>query len=658
MSPEDDQLQHPSGRLANHEVEMPAVSRGWNPIAQSDDHQPPPASTNNTNNSASPKKPTVNGNGNGVLLSPLSSLLPSSETTSSSNIIIIAPKNAATVISNGNGIAAALSQQNGNQLNANGSALQAAPTTTKNGTAMVQLPMTITTPSANTITLNGNGTALHNNSHPQHHPSTKSNMISNTNSTAADSAGATNNNDVWSMSPALAAAQSATTSPARIEKNGWKELPQEEQDEHHTVHRNGTSNGSNGNNTGTSATGGGLGGSTTPSNGGNAAAATVLGATASSLGTVEKLHTAEDDPLTGVICKDIDPDELSTCGIGACQPKWARMFATTKSFMCVFLIAWVLQGMYFTYVVSVITTIEKLFQIKSKTSGMLLSATEVGQIGTALLLTYFAGQGHRPRWIACGMVLFAVSAFGCSIPHFMYGSELLHANNALYGGRGVSTAGVSGAEPRGPYSDALRVQSTTATASSKLDDLADRVLPVLAAAEAAATAAAAAQNNSDLYHSSSSSSGGGFEYNLCRANGNGTSTFDGACKTEQLEEQAQHSQITYTVLVMLVICMLGVGIGQTAVATLGIPFIDDNVASRESAIYIGALVCQPYSPDRNLNQIIGGWFINCVELLSGFCDARSYYDWSTHFGTDKRFYAGLGLYTAARRLDGSGLRSR
>lgn len=465
------------------------------------------------------------------------------------------------------------------------------------------------------------------------------------------------------MSPALAAAQSATTSPARIEKNGWKELPQEEQDEHHTVHRNGTSNGSNGNNTGASATGGGLGGTTTPSNGGaNAVAATVLGATASSLGIVEKLHTAEDDPLTGVICKDIDPDELSTCGIGACQPKWARMFATTKSFMCVFLIAWVLQGMYFTYVVSVITTIEKLFQIKSKTSGMLLSATEVGQIGTALLLTYFAGQGHRPRWIACGMVLFAVSAFGCSIPHFMYGSELLHANNALYGGRGVSTAGVSGAEPRGPYSDALRVQTTTATAGSKLDDLADRVLPVLAAAEAAATAAAAAaQNNSDLYHSSSSSgANGGFEYNLCRANGNGTSTFDGACKTEQLEEQAQHSQITYTVLVMLVICMLGVGIGQTAVATLGIPFIDDNVASRESAIYIGKFVCHSSSPDRNPNRIIDGWFINCGELLSVlfFCDARSYYDWSTHFGTDKRFYAGLGLYTAARRLDGSGLRSR
>lgn len=48
--------------------------------------------------------------------------------------------------------------------------------------------------------------------------------------------------------------------------------------------------------------------------------------------------------------------------------------------------------MYYTYFVSVITTIEKLFQIKSKTTGLLMSATEIGQIVTALFLTYYAGM--------------------------------------------------------------------------------------------------------------------------------------------------------------------------------------------------------------------------------------------------------------------------
>lgn len=84
-----------------------------------------------------------------------------------------------------------------------------------------------------------------------------------------------------------------------------------------------------------------------------------------------------------------------------------------------------------TYFVSIITTIEKLFQIKSKTTGLLLSASEMGQISTAMLLTYFAGRGHRPRWIACGMVLFSVAAFACALPHFIFGKELIHSTAFL-----------------------------------------------------------------------------------------------------------------------------------------------------------------------------------------------------------------------------------
>lgn len=58
-----------------------------------------------------------------------------------------------------------------------------------------------------------------------------------------------------------------------------------------------------------------------------------------------------------------------------------------------------------------------------------MSATEMGQIGSSLLLTYYGGQGHRPKWIAWGMVLFAVSSFTCSLPHFIYGRQLIKAND-------------------------------------------------------------------------------------------------------------------------------------------------------------------------------------------------------------------------------------
>lgn len=94
--------------------------------------------------------------------------------------------------------------------------------------------------------------------------------------------------------------------------------------------------------------------------------------------------------------------------------------------------------MYFTYFVSVITTIEKLFQIQSKTTGLIMSATEIGQIGSSLLMTYFAGQGHRPKWIAWGTILFAVSSFTCSMPHFIFGETLIRQNEHQFTGGTLS----------------------------------------------------------------------------------------------------------------------------------------------------------------------------------------------------------------------------
>lgn len=32
------------------------------------------------------------------------------------------------------------------------------------------------------------------------------------------------------------------------------------------------------------------------------------------------------------------------------------------------------------------------------------------------------------------MIVFAFAALGCTLPHFLFGNEILHANNAFYGG--------------------------------------------------------------------------------------------------------------------------------------------------------------------------------------------------------------------------------
>jgi len=77
-----------------------------------------------------------------------------------------------------------------------------------------------------------------------------------------------------------------------------------------------------------------------------------------------------------------------------------------------------------------------------------MSATEIGQIGSSLLLTYYGGQGHRPKWIAWGMILFAVSSFTCSIPHFIFGEQLILQNELFSGVEpGADNRGINGTEP-------------------------------------------------------------------------------------------------------------------------------------------------------------------------------------------------------------------
>lgn len=202
------------------------------------------------------------------------------------------------------------------------------------------------------------------------------------------------------------------------------------------------------------------------------------------------------------------------CGLFGFKPKWAENLASTHSFMFVFLLAWILQGMFQTYFVAILTTIEKIYQIRSTVSGFLLAASEVGQISTALLLTYYAGRGHRPRWIAFGMVLFSISVMVFSLPHFLYGHKTMVSAN-------------SGA------------MSTMANYTTV--------------------------------------------YDLCTTDG----WKEELCEVEVIQET---SKMSFIALSIFFVGLFFSGVGQVAIGTLGIPYIDDNVASRESPIYLGITI--------------------------------------------------------------------
>ncbi|XP_070494432.1 solute carrier organic anion transporter family member 74D [Chironomus tepperi] len=236
----------------------------------------------------------------------------------------------------------------------------------------------------------------------------------------------------------------------------------------------------------------------------------------------------EEDPLTGQREFVLNLQKGTDTNL-----RWRNKFASTNFFMVVFLLAYVLQGCYFTYFVSVITTIEKLFQIKSAVIALLLNFSEAGQIATSLFLTYFAGRGHRPRWIACGMLLFSLAAFGSVLPHFIFGKQLYSQNE-------------------------ISPQVVTTSIMNEV---------------------AAVNMTTDLNG-----------LNLClKDNVFFNQTVASTCNGDN-NEQTFNNSVTLYVLIILAVSLLGIGIGQTAIATLGIPYIDDNVQSKQSPLYMAITI--------------------------------------------------------------------
>uniref|UniRef100_A0A2P2I6E8 Solute carrier organic anion transporter family member 4A1-like n=1 Tax=Hirondellea gigas TaxID=1518452 RepID=A0A2P2I6E8_9CRUS len=100
------------------------------------------------------------------------------------------------------------------------------------------------------------------------------------------------------------------------------------------------------------------------------------------------------------------PDaSTAECGILTCRPTLLQKFATIKMFVLLLsLLVTVQQAVASGYLNSVITTLEKRYEVPSYITGLISSMYEIGNVSTVLFVSYLGSSRHIPVWIAIGCV--------------------------------------------------------------------------------------------------------------------------------------------------------------------------------------------------------------------------------------------------------------
>ncbi|VDN59179.1 unnamed protein product [Dracunculus medinensis] len=81
------------------------------------------------------------------------------------------------------------------------------------------------------------------------------------------------------------------------------------------------------------------------------------------------------------------------------------------------------------YIFSTIQNLERQFQISSKLSGFIVSASDIGYISTAIFIAYFGSRGDRAKWIGFGAILAGLSYLMVASPNFIFSAHRPVINN-------------------------------------------------------------------------------------------------------------------------------------------------------------------------------------------------------------------------------------
>ncbi|XP_053317785.1 solute carrier organic anion transporter family member 3A1 [Spea bombifrons] len=126
------------------------------------------------------------------------------------------------------------------------------------------------------------------------------------------------------------------------------------------------------------------------------------------------------------------------------KKKKASCFLNIKIFLvseCALMLA---QGTVGAYLVSVLTTLERRFNLQSTDVGVIASSFEIGNLALILFVSYFGARGHRPRLIGCGGIVMALGAFLSALPEFLTHQYEYESGDIRWGAEGRDFCAVNG----------------------------------------------------------------------------------------------------------------------------------------------------------------------------------------------------------------------
>ncbi|XP_036101756.1 solute carrier organic anion transporter family member 4A1 [Molossus molossus] len=122
----------------------------------------------------------------------------------------------------------------------------------------------------------------------------------------------------------------------------------------------------------------------------------------------------------------------SECGWRAFAPECLQAFNTPRGFLVFLCAASFLQGMTVNgFINTVITSIERRFDLRSSQSGLIASAYDLAACLCLAFVSYFGGTGHKPRWLGWGVLVMGAGSLVFALPHFTTGPYEVQVDEGL-----------------------------------------------------------------------------------------------------------------------------------------------------------------------------------------------------------------------------------